>query len=426
MSAEPSTIQRLSCADGFSLEVPGAFRELPELETGSVCLAAHVEPWPSPEEFRPSLAAEVAPLSPDAATLPQLSARTIAEQVAGGLHVAACDAWLEQDGEYGRRITSIYPAMDTTVVQRQYLGIRGGRAITVSVQHGGGYERGMDIFRLAVSTIQCEFDDPPPEPDPATMPRLDPIARERGMDLEYLGGIRAAQPFKSAGPALDDAQLDALRRGKLRRGTDPAALQAGGLVDERGRLTEVGDAARRALSSGARREVTLEVVTDDDPRVAVLHAYQLRDTAAVVASAPPGEPDAGTTVDVIAPQTTPIALARWVGLAPAWTFGITEDGEDRTLRLDAAILDARLTAPGALPPADANEYLVRMWTQPWQVTSLRASQPGPLVGTVITTPEDGSFTLGRDSDSAQASLTPLPSASYLTVLLRLGGFDIAV
>ena len=222
---------------------------------------------------------------------------------------------------------------------------------------------------------------------------------------------------------LDDAQLAALRSGKLRRGIDPAALEAGGLVTKRGRLTDVGEAAHRALSSPTR-EVVIEVVTDDDPRVAALHVSQRRDSTAVVASAPPGEPATGSTLDLIASQTTPIALVRWLGLAPAWTSQIAE-GEALTLRIDPAVLDARLTASDAPPPADGTEELARMWSQPWQLATLRAGPPRPRVTTVITTTESGSFRLERDRDSGEASLTPLPSAQYLLALLWFGGFDVS-
>ena len=130
------------------------------------------------------------------------------------------------------------------------------------------------------------------------------------------------------------------------------------------------------------------MVSDDDPRVAVLHACQRGDETALVASAPPGEGGEvaeGSTLDVIPWRRTPIALARWLGLPPAWRFGITE-GDDPTLWLDAAVLDARLTAPGTPPPGDANQALVRMWSARWQVATLRSGQPGALVSRVITTP----------------------------------------
>lgn len=421
----PSTIHRLSSAAGLSLEVPDSLREAPELATGSVCLVARAEPWPWPEAFRPNLTAEVVPLAPDRATVPQLSALTIAAQVALGAHVAACDVWPGPGGEDGRRIISIYPALDTTVVQLQYVTIRGDRAVTVSVQHGAdNHEHGTAVFMHAVGSLSCDFTGRPPDPDPATMPSLDPFAAERGSELEYLGGVRAAQPYRSAGPPLDDTQLDALRRGRLRRGIDSSALQAAGLVTDQGRLSEVGEAAHRALTAPGR-EVSAQVATDDDSRGATLHVYQRRDTAAVVASAPPGDPGAGTTVDVIASQTTPIAIARWLGLAPAWTFGLDDGTSGTAVRLDAGVIDARLADPGAAPPPSASPALTRMWAQPWQVATLRSGPPGAHAATVVATPLAGTFRLERGPATGEARLTPLPSAQYLLDVLRLGGFDVA-
>jgi hypothetical protein len=418
-----STVHRLSSRDGFSLEVPDGLSEAPELETDSVCLVAHADPWPWTEAFRPNLTAEVTPLSVDRSTIVQLSALTIAAQVALGAHVAACDRWPGPSGEDARRIISIYPAMDTTVVQLQYVTILGDRAVTVSVQHSAdNHPYGDSVFRHAVASIRSEFSGEPPDPDPDTMPRLDPFAAQRGLELEYLGGVRASQPFRSAGPPLGEDQLEALRRGKLRRRTDPAALAARGLVSADGRLTEVGEDAHRALGSPAHT-ASIEVDLDDGRPGAVLHAYQRRDTAAVVASAPPGESGDGSTIDVIASQTTAIALARWLGLSPAWTFAIG-DGDSPSLELDAALLDARMTAQDAPMPADANAALARMWSQPWQVARLRSSAPHLGGVTVVTTAEAGSFRLDRDSSSGSVALTPLPSAHYLLEVLRLGGFDV--
>jgi hypothetical protein len=409
--------------DGFSLDIPDQMREAPELATGSVCLVARAEPWPWPQEFRPSLTAEVTPLAPDRATVVQLSALTIAGQIALGAHVAACDVWPVPGGEDGRRIMSLYPAMDTTVVTLQYVSIRGGRAVTVSMRHAAdNHSYGSAVFRQAVGSIRCEFDDPLPEPDPATMPALDPFARERGESFEYLGGIRAAQPFTSTGPSLDDAQLEALRRGRLRRGVESTALQAGGLVDDRGRFTEMGQAAHRVLEAPTR-EVSIEVVSDDEPSASRLHAYQRRETSVIVASSPPGDSGAGTTLDVVASQTTPIVLARWVGLAPAWTFNLI-DGEETTLRLAADVLNARVSASDAPAPAGANMALARLWAQPWQIVRLHTDAAPATAMEVISTPEAGSFSLHRDPAAGEVSLTPLPSAWYLIALLRLGGFDV--
>jgi len=418
----PATLHRLASPNGFSLEVPDGLREVPEREDGSVCLVAEADPWSFPRTFRPNLTATVAPLAPERSTVPQLSALTIAAQLELGVHVAACDVWPEPGGADGRRISSLYPAMDTTVVQQQYVAIRGGRAVCVSVQCGADRLPYADlVFRHAVATIRCDFADPVPEPDPETMPRLDAFAAERGLELEDLGRVRAAQPFVSAGPVLEEEQIEALRRGKLRRGIDPAPLQTAGFIDADGRLTEMAETAHQALRSPVR-QVQIEVTSDEGNRDAVLRAYQRRDATAVVANAPPGRSGDGYTLDVIASETTPVALARWLGLAPAWTFALDDDSPD--LELDGAVVEARLAGVEAPAPAHASTALRRMWSQPWQVARLGSDRPDASVTTVISTPEAGTFRLKRDRGAGAASLTPLPSHSYLLELLELAGFGV--
>jgi hypothetical protein len=57
----------------------------------------------------------------------------------------------------------------------------------------GNYAAGTRAFAHAVRTLQFSFADEPVEPDPALMPRLDPLTVERGEGVEDLSGISAAQ-----------------------------------------------------------------------------------------------------------------------------------------------------------------------------------------------------------------------------------------
>ena len=366
-----STIHRLAGADGLSLEVPGAFREAPELERGPVRLAAHADPWPWPHAFRPNLTAEVTELAPDRATVPQLSALTIAAQIALGAHVAACDIW---PGSGAAGWPPDHLAVSGAGHDRRPAAIRHdprrprdhrvGSARRRASRPGRGHlhARGQhDQLRLRAI------------PAPGRIRRRCPGWTRSPGSAGWRSSRSAACGRRSRSPApgraLDDAQLEAIRGGKPKRASaDLAALQAAGLVTERGRLTDLGEAAHRALSSPAR-QVTIEVVADDDPRVAVLRAYQTRAVTAVVASPPAGVPGSGSTLDVIPSQTTPIALARWIGLAPAWTFGIAADGES-TLPLDAELLGrppGHVRRPGTPPVPPPASALARMWAQPWQV-----------------------------------------------------------
>ena len=417
-----STLHRLSGRDGISVAFPASLRDAPELAVDDVCLAALAEPWPWPEWFRPRFLVEVSPLAPDRATVPQLGTHLIAEQIARGAHVAASDLWPVSSGEDGRRIISLVPVMDDTIVRLQYVSIRGGREVLITAEHSAANQKLSEaIFRDAVGSIHVTFDDAPPEPDASAMPALDPFASEGGSDFEDLSGVRGAQPYRSSGPPLSEEQIDAVRRGKLRR-VERDALEAARLVDPRGRLTETGAAARRALDSPART-VTAEVVGDESAHVSRLEVLQGAKATAVLAGPPPGSRAGERTLDVIASRTSPIALARWLGLAPAWTVALRDDGE-WTLPLDPAVLDARLTQAVAPPPPDASRGLRWMWEQPWQIATISGGTPARRLR-VITTPRAGYFRLERDHASGRAALSPLPPEYYLRELLWFGGFDLS-
>jgi hypothetical protein len=428
-----SSDRRVSGLEGVSIELPESLREAPELTGEGVALAAVAEPWPWPDDFRPCLMLETGPLAPDRATIRQLSSRLIADLLARQLHVATCDVWMAPDVEDGRRIISLFAAMDSTIIRMEYVGIRGGRSVLFTIENdASNYRTATAIFRDAVNSLRCDGEYPVPDPDPETMPRLDPILRERGIEIEDLSGIRGVQPYASAGAPLREDQIDALRSGKLRR-VDTAALEERGFVSRGHRLTEGGEAAHRALETPARR-VTAEAVSDRDPRVARLEILQRQHASVILAHPPTGASPAGRTLDLVATGTTAIALARWLGLAPAWTIAISDEKDGGTLgqkgvgilRLEGAVLDARLASAEAPPPNGARDGLVGMWTQPWQVVTLYADKPVERVVRVIATPEAGYFRLERDQETGEGLLTPLPSAHLLLELLWYGGFDVTL
>lgn len=413
---------RISGRDGTSVELPSSMRDAPELAVGDVHLAALADPWPWPEWFRPRFLVQVSALAPDRATVPQLAAHLIAEQIARGAHVATSDLWPVPTGEDGRRVISLVPLANDTLVRLQYVSTRGGRAVLVTAEHSAAnYTLGATIFRAAVGSIEVAFDDALPEPDPSTLPPLDPFASAEGEAFEDLSGVRAAQPYRSRGPGLSEEQIDAVRRGKLRR-VERAALEAGALVDGRGRLTEGGERARRALDAPSRR-VTAEVVDDADGAVARMELLQRAKGTAVLAGPPPGSPAGARTLDAIASRTSPIFLARWLGLAPAWTIALAAEGQ-WTLPLDPAVLDARARSADVPPPPDAARGLRWMWEQPWQLATLASDTPARRLR-VIATPRAGYFRLERDAAGGEASLSPLPAEYYLRELLWFGGFDLS-
>jgi hypothetical protein len=416
-------VHTLTSENGVSLELSDRFSEYAAAEGGPVCLVAWVDPWPWEDAFRPNLTVEVESLVPETATIQQLSSRTIATQLALGRHVVACDVTSGASDGGARRIAALYPALETTVVQLQHVAIIGGKAVIVSMQHGVGHHReAQRAFDHAVETLACTFDDPPVAPDPGAVPRMDDFAQQRGLDLEDLSKVGSAQRFSSAGPTLDGDQLESLKRGKLGRRVDPGALESGGLVTDERQLTEVGEAAHRALGSPQRR-VTVTVRSDDDPDPAMFEAYQRGRSTAVLATPPPGVTGSSRTLEVIASQTTAITLARWLGLGPAWSFAISDDGLTR--RIDGGTFDARLRDRAAPPPPDANAALARMWGEPWQVATLSATIPRLAPASVVTAAGAGSYLLQRDPGTGEVQLTSMPGLRYLLLVLAISGFDLS-
>lgn len=427
--------QRLASPAGVSVEISSRWREITGAEitgaeVGRAGVVAAVDPWPWPEAFRPHLTLETRAASPSTATIAQLSSQTIAAQIALGRHVVACDATTDARDGGARRLISVYSALERTVVQLQHVAIVGGRGVIVTMQAGvGNLADGQRTFEHAVATLECQFDESPAGPDSLAQPSLDDFALRQGRELEDVSGIRAMQSFATLGPRLDDAQLAALLRGKLGRRLDRTPLEQAGLVSDRGRLTELGEAAHQALRS-PQRKVAITVAGDGNARVASFEAHQRTETTALIASAPPrfaptSAADHGSsalrTLEVIATGTTAVAIVRWLGVAPAWSFGISDDSLSATV--DPALLEARLRNPGAPVPAGANRVFERMWRERWLVTTLEASYPPRAPATIVMTARSGMFLVERRP--SEGKLSALVGLGSLTGLLAISGFDLS-
>lgn len=372
MSSEVST------DSGLSLQLPNGMQRVPELESDRLWLVARAEPWEAAELFRPNLNVEVMEPAPECCTIQQLSHVTIASQLALGVHVLACEPWVTGDQD-ARRITSIYPAMGAMIVEHQYLAIRRNRPLVLSMQYAGAdHEWGMVGFYEAVTSLRCDWHDPPApvDPDPASMPVLDEFALALGERLERLSHIRGLQPYRTFGESKRPRRLGAYRR----------------------------------------RLVAADVAIDGQRRHAALKIEITGETAVVEAGPSPASEGGEQTVDVIPAQTVPVALARWLGAAPAWVFKLGEQGMSR--RVVASDFDARLADSGAPPPADASAPLAHMWSQRWEFATIQSSRS---VLTIVTTPESGAFTVLRDG--GEVELTPIAGLAYLPLLVRISGFE---
>ena len=395
MSATPDLVT--VTGDGVSVQLPSYFASVPEATDEAVRLVAAVTPWDAPESFRPTLTVAVEPASPERASIEQHAALTIAEQIELGAHVAATDLWPVEGQPEGRRVVSIHAAMNTTVVQVQYLAVRGDRVVTMSLQQDAAvYAASAPVFALATGTLQVEHGDAV-RPDPAAAPNLDAFAAARGLSLEDLSRVRAAQPFVADGVRLGPGQLAGLLEGNMAKVEHPLIHQAS-------------------------RTVIVEATTGQSR--ATLHAYLSPAGAAVVATAPPGapelDPDEGTfTLAEYPAAAAAVAVARWIGVAPAWPFGLSDDGP-ATIPLE--LFNSRVGDSNTPMPEGAAPALVRLWSQPWQLTTLTLAGADESFLLLITDAA-GAVHVVLDEEAGTATLTPLLGDALLRTVLRLCGFD---
>jgi hypothetical protein len=226
-------------------------------------------------------------------------------------------------------------------------------------------------------------------------PRRDPFLATLGEDVEDLSRVAPAQAWASAGPTLSRAGFELLRRSaagdlRVRRlGAGEVAqldrLVAAGLLDTNGRLTDPGLRVAGTLAQ-PQGMVHVDAAVGRIPFSfqASLHG----DHAVVVATASPqpwsgSDPDAeqvlaladALTIDDVPVGYLPVAVARWVGLGPAWSLATEPE------LLPEALVAARLEDPEVPAPAEADPLLREVWRQPWYLWTLRttASQHGLVV-----------------------------------------------
>jgi len=428
-SAPTGSLHRLSDpASGASLEVPSYFERIEGPE--SIGIVAAVVPWDWPDAFRPNLNLRVDPATPDRCTPDQHATRLVAESLELGLHVAAYDLFPSRAGGHGRRIVSIFPAMGTTIVQLQYAEVRGSSLVTLTAQHDAGkYATGSAIFEHAVASLEVPAGGQEVTPDPGGLPRLDETLRARGEELPDLSGIRSAQRYVPSGPRLRPVDVDALHAGRAPKeetADESAPLRAAGLAGRRGRLTGEGDTLSRLLTRPAR---TISVDGSYGDRGGSLHCSQSPDLAVIVATRPPDpavdgfgdtaavEDDRRLAVDMVPTDSAAVAIARWVGLAPAWTVSLDDDGPSQ---LPSDTVRARLADPATPVPDGASGQLAELWSQRWFVWSARSSTADGWL--MVTTESAGLHRI--EYDGPRARLVPVPTEVALRYLLVLAGFEV--
>jgi hypothetical protein len=263
-------------------------------------------------------------------------------------------------------------------------------------------------------------------------PRRDPFLTTLGEDVEDLSRVATAQAWASAGPTLSRKGFDLLRRsaaGDLRVRDLGAGgvgqldrLVAAGLLDARGRLTASGLGVAGTLAQ-PEGQVHVEAAVGRIPLS--FQAFLRGDHAVVVATASPqpwsgSDPDAEQvvvladtlTVDDVPLGYLPGALARWVGLGPAWSLATEPE------LLPESLVTARLEDPDVAAPVDADPLLREVWRQPWSLWALRttASQHGLVV---VQAGDRGCFAMASTAEPGVVAFRAMASYDVWLRLLQL-------
>ena len=146
-----------------------------------------------------------------------------------------------------------------------------------------------------------------------------------------------------------------------------------GLATDDGKLTEQGQLVKQILTKPSAR---VRVESSRGRAPLTFEAYVLSGQAVIVASTSPAtlvEDPHGEDIlaasgrvqlDFVDVSYVPIALAAWVGLAPAWSLATSPE------LIDEKLLVHRMDDPAVPPPADADENLKYVWSQPWFLWTL--------------------------------------------------------
>lgn len=428
---------RIFGEDGLSVDVLKSFVRAPELEIGSVRLAAVWESWNLNRNLdrllRPTLTVEVTELTPECCTLPQLSLRTMAAQIAKGRTVIACNLPPDVDLEQ-RWIQSTYQALDSTIVQLQVLALRGEKAAVVSMECDAIMFSYGNLAVIAGKTLNGPFGERP-SLTPVALPALDGYVRERcGLELEDLSQIRNVRPRSAGRVWAQRDRVKVLERGKVRKRDDIEALRLAGFVGHDRNLTELGERAHQVFAE-THLQLTVEVRTDQGPDKTVLTVYQGPDDAVVVDFAAPGEAAAGAppqcSVELVDSRTLPVVIARWLGISPAWSFSVDAEPElfrsidltGNTFICSRNAIEARIANRGAPAPDDATPTVRRLWEQPWQFVRLISNRMRGELGSVIVTPQTGAYYFQR-IDSKTVRLGTLPASHFFFELLPFTSFQV--
>ncbi|QCU78943.1 hypothetical protein E7744_13000 [Citricoccus sp. SGAir0253] len=438
---------------GIAYAVPGGWTAT-DTTTGQ--LAVHVAPEDAGQDtdgHRPSCVATVEPCTVSAA---EYSTQTLSDLIAHLplLHVLDVAPWAPPgiDPAHGRRVESLHSAGGVPVHAVQYYVVQDGTAFSLTLTCS---ERQLPLWDEAFWACgdRVHLTGPthhahPEGTRPPGMPRLAEYATVRwGSPMEALAGIASEQPFRSAGPVLQDAAAALLldlatasgraprrpagRRGRIAPDLASASLDElveAGLADVEGVLTAQGRTVTAPLRQPAGRATLTAHHRGRESRLALFHGAEgqtlllgqgsvgedllrgpgPRVPGVHVAGDAPGT--GATRLDFLPVWLTASVAAAWLGLGPAW---VTDTG---TATVAFEDFDSRIRDVTP-PPAGLPTALALAWTEPWVVW--QAEGDGGSV-TYLDAGESGHHLVESDG-AGNVLLTPVPARNVYRHLAAVLG-----
>ena len=382
-------------AEGFSYERQDAF-SLPRpqgwerIGTEAGMLAVAHPPVPA-GIFRPSMVLRWSPANEvSVARYATAGLASVLEEL-DDVRVFANELWIPNAADpkgTGRRQRFVHRAGGHPICVDRWIWTAGGFAVEAAASYTIDQHAGMKLlFEQMVRDIRIDEASPDsPGGSPAGTdgydigriaprePRLDDAAsRWAGVELEDLGSIAAAQPYREQGvllpiPALEllDTLLTGHRLGRFQR-KDPAAavLQSAGLLTAEATLTPAGV---EFLLPVRKLDASFRVEACNAAGGSVLQAWigggeaKIAAGPSLFAAVPASASAFGTgvvAVSLMQARLVPQRIAAWGGLAPGWSI------PHGPVALSMDHYEARLKSARTPAPKNLDREAGRMWRQPW-------------------------------------------------------------
>lgn len=383
-----STSLRLLSIPGMELPCPAEWEW--EAGPGGTEIIAH-PPTPG-GHFRPNLVLRRARA---AESLPRLSTAALAATLQQPkTYIIANDPWVQQlepEGEpvRGRRQRFVREAGEQVVCTDRWLLTDGTDAVEATASYAVEQAAGMrPLFEHMVAGLRRREPVPQAAAESGagatapSEPRLDPQASQLfGEPLEDQAPLRENQPYRASGPVLSRAAgelfLSMSKRDRLgpfdRSGNRVAVagLVEAGLLTDAGRLTPKGAACLAPVREGM---TVLDFHAVGEASSTGIRAW-LGGGAALAWAGPSPAQEAGEPLQdrfelrLADAAALPGKLARWAGLAPAWSLAA------QPVLMSEEAFGRRMSGSGEPAPAGVPAGL---WSEPWTAWNLALNAAGQL------------------------------------------------